>query len=410
MLLCGGILLRKDVIYYLWLQCVFGVNNIAFKNGMSFFKTAEIFYNASEYDYKICDCFTPNIIKKLMNKDLSKAKKILNACERLGYDIITYNDELFSDKLRAISAPPVLLYVKGKMPKLDGKLSVAMVGSRNATSQGLNAANDFAFSFAESGAVVVSGGAFGVDTASHRAVLNAYGTTVSVLGCGIDVGYPAENIPMYEKIAENGAVVSEFPPGYPPIAKNFPLRNRIICGLSDCTLVVQAGEKSGALITANDAIKEGRKLFSIPGSIFFRENKGSNELLRLGYSAAIEPSDILNWYDTNKNNLNYFAKIDYNEKVEKIRKPIFVEDSVDSTSDFAIDESKPEEKPIKKVPTDVSEGSKKVFMVLSDEPVTTDYISAKTGMPIHELLSALTELEIFGYIESVVGGKYIAKG
>ena len=390
--------MRKDIIYYLWLQCVFGVNNIAFKNGMSFFNTAEVFYNASEYDYKICDCFTPNIIKKLMNKDLSKARKILNDCERLGYDIIAYNDELFSDKLRAISAPPVLLYVKGKMPKLDGKLSVAMVGSRNATSQGLNAANDFAFSFAESGATVVSGGAFGVDTASHRAVLNAYGTTISVLGCGIDVGYPMENIPMYEKIAENGAVVSEFPPGYPPIAKNFPLRNRIICGLSDCTLIVQAGEKSGALITANDAIKEGRKLFSIPGSIFFRENKGSNELLRLGYSAAIEPNDILNWYDTKKNNLNYFAKIDYNE------------DSVDSTSDFAIEESKPEEKPIKKIPTDVSEASKKVFMVLSDEPVTTDYISAKTGMPIHELLSALTELEIFGYIESVVGGKYIAKG
>lgn len=402
--------MRKDIIYYLWLQCVFGVNNIAFKNGMSFFNTAEIFYNASEYDYKICDCFTPNIIKKLMNKDLSKARKILNDCERLGYDIIAYNDELFSDKLRAIYAPPVLLYVKGKMPKLDGRLSVAMVGSRNATSQGLNAANDFAFSFAESGATVVSGGAFGVDTASHRAVLNAYGTTISVLGCGIDVGYPMENIPMYEKIAENGAVVSEFPPGYPPIAKNFPLRNRIICGLSDCTLIVQAGEKSGALITANDAIKEGRKLFSIPGSIFFRENKGSNELLRLGYSAAIEPNDILNWYDTKKNNLNYFAKIDYNEKVEKIRKPIFVEDSVDSTSDFAIEESKPEEKPIKKIPTDVSEVSKKVFMVLSDEPVTTDYISAKTGMPIHELLSALTELEIFGYIESVVGGKYIAKG
>ena len=395
--------MRKDIIYYLWLQCVFGVNNIAFKNGMSFFNTAEVFYNASEYDYKICDCFTPNIIKKLMNKDLSKARKILNDCEKLGYDIITYDDELFSDKLRAI-------YVKGKMPKLDGKLSVAMVGSRNATSQGLNAANDFAFSFAESGATVVSGGAFGVDTASHRAVLNAYGTTISVLGCGIDVGYPMENIPMYEKIAENGAVVSEFPPGYPPIAKNFPLRNRIICGLSDCTLIVQAGEKSGALITANDAIKEGRKLFSIPGSIFFRENKGSNELLRLGYSAAIEPNDILNWYDTKKNNLNYFAKIDYNEKVEKIRKPIFVKDSVDSTSDFAIEESKPEEKPIKKIPTDISEASKKVFMVLSDEPVTTDYISAKTGMPIHELLSALTELEIFGYIESVVGGKYIAKG
>lgn len=399
--------MRKDIIYYLWLQCVFGVDNKAFKSGMSFFKTAEAFYNASEYDYKICDCFTWNIIKKLMNKDLSKAKKILNDCERLGYDIITYNDELFSDKLRAISAPPVLLYVKGKMPKLDEKFSVAMVGSRGATSQGIKAASKFALSFADSGAIVVSGGAFGIDTASHKAVLNAYGTTISVLGCGIDVGYPTKNLQMYERIAQNGAVVSEFPPGYPPVGKNFPLRNRIICGLSDCTLVVQAGEKSGALITADDAIKEGRKLFSVPGSIFFDENKGSNDLLRRGYSAAIEPNDILDWYDTNKNSLNYSANIDYNKKVEPIRPPVFVEDKEEIADIFDFDE--PKEKNTRRIPTGVSENSVKVFMVISDEPVTTDYISAKTSIPIHELLSALTELEIFGYIESVVGGKYIAK-
>lgn len=401
--------MRKDVLYYLWLQCVFGADNKAFKNGMSFFKTAEDFYNASEYDYKICDCFTSGIIKKLMNKDLSKARKILNDCERLDYDIITYDDELFSDKLRAISAPPVLLYVKGTMPKIDKKFSIAMVGSRAATNQGLNAANAFAVSFAESDAIVVSGGALGIDTASHKGALNAYGLTISVLGCGIDIGYPSRNIPMYEKIAKSGAVVSEFPPGYPPIGNNFPLRNRIICGLSDCTLVVQAGEKSGALITANCAVKEGRKLFSIPGSIFFKENKGSNNLLRLGYSAAIEPNDILNWYDANKNSLNYSSDIDYNEKAEPIQAPALIEDNAEVTEVFDFDEQKAENTE-RKVPTGVSDDSVKVFMAISDEPVTTDYISVKTGIPIHTLLSALTELEIFGYIESVVGGKYIAKG
>lgn len=397
--------MRKDIKYWLWLQCVFGTNNKAFRQAMSFFNNAEEFYYASEYDYKSCDCLTPNVIKKLLNKDLSTAEKILHDCERLDYDILTYADELFSDKLRMISAPPVLLYVNGKMPIVDGKFSVAMVGSRGATSQGLNAANNFAFSLAESGAIVVSGGALGVDTASHKGALNAYGTTVCVLGCGIDVGYPAENVSMYERISENGAVVSEFPPGYPPVGKNFPLRNRIICGLSDCTLVVQAGIKSGALITADDAIKEGRKLFSVPGSIFFDENKGSNELLRRGYSTAIDSTDLFNWYNANKSSLNYSANIDYNKKADMIQTPIFINrsDEIDNFTESEIETDNCE------IPTDVSEDSAKVFMIMSDEPVTTDYISEKTGIPIHELLSALTELEIFGYIESVVGGKYVRR-
>lgn len=397
--------MREDIKYWLWLQCVFGTNNKAFRHAMSFFKTAEEVYYASEHDYRIHDCFTANIIKKLLNKDLSTAEKILYDCEKLGYDILTYVDELFSDKLRAISAPPVLLYIKGKMPKIDGKFSVAMVGSRGATSQGLNAAGNFAFSLAESGAIVISGGALGIDTVSHKGALNAYGTTICVLGCGIDVGYPAENISMYERISDNGAVVSEFPPGYPPVGKNFPLRNRIICGLSDCTLVVQAGIRSGALITADDAIKEGRKLFSVPGSIFSEENKGSNELLRRGYSIAIDSKDLFNWYNANKSNLNYSANIDYNKKTEPVQSPIFVSES-DEIDNFTEDET---ENDNNKIPTDVSEDSAKVLTAISDEPVTTDYISAKTGIPIHELLSALTELEIFGYIESVVGGKYMRR-
>lgn len=390
--------MREDIIYYLWLQCVFGIRSKSFKKGIGFFNSAEEFYKASEYDYKICNCFEPSVIKKLTNKDMSKAEKILDDCKRLGYDIITYDDRLFSDKLRAISAPPVLLYLNGKMPELDNELSVAMVGSREATNQGLRAASEFAFSLSRANAVVVSGGAYGIDTASHKGVLQARGVTICVLGCGIDVGYPEVNIPMYEKIAENGAVVSEYPPGTPGGRANFPNRNRIICGLSDCILVVQAREKSGALITANDAASEGRKLFSIPGSIFFAENKGSNDLLRQGYSAAIEANDILNWYNSEKNSLNYSEKKDYNKKTEPV-----------SALSAAADGEKRFE-PEKKAPSGLSEKAEKIYKAIGDEPLTADCISEKSGVAAHEMFSALTELEMMGYVESLAGGKYMAKG
>lgn len=417
--------MRDDIIYWLWLQCVFGANNRSFKAGLEYFHTAEEFYNASEYDYKICDCFTHNIIDKLKSKELTRAEKILDDCRRLRYDIITYDDNQFSQKLRSISSPPCVLYVNGKMPNIDDAFSVAVVGSRDATSQGLNAANNFSYSLAGLGTVVISGGALGIDSAAHKGALKAGGITVCVLGCGIDYKYLIENIRMREEIAESGAVISEFPPGYPPVNRNFPLRNRIICGLSDCTLVVQAGEGSGALITANDAIKESRKLFAVPGSIFSEANKGSNNLLRRGFSAAIDSSDLVNWYNLNKHDLNYPIRRSFNElfrensrinsdvgqssteEHEKISSESL--DITDEVLNNEIDDGSDVSDNEKKYPADISELSLKVLKTISDIPVTTDYISNKTGIPINALLSALTELEIFGYIESVIGGKYILK-
>ncbi len=412
--------MRDDIIYWLWLQCVFGANNKSFKAGMEYFHTAEEFYNASEYDYLICDCFTRKTIDKLNSKDLIRAEKILDDCRKLGYDIITYDDALFSKKLRSITSPPCVLYVNGKMPGIDDKFSVAMVGSREATSQGLTAANNFAYSLASGGAVVVSGGALGIDSASHMGALKALGTTVCVLGCGIDYNYLADNAAMREKISESGAVISEFPPGYPPVSQNFPLRNRIICGFSDCTLVVQAGERSGALITAKDAVREGRKLFAVPGSIFSNENKGSNNLLRKGFSAAIDADDLVDWYDLNKHKLTYpihgrtneifredldeRSSVSENTAAEHEKTASVSLDITDKIDVGSIASEKERE-----YPADLSEQSLKVLKVISDVPVTTDHISEKTGIPINILLSALTELEIFGYIESVVGGKYILK-
>ncbi len=416
--------MRDDIIYWLWLQCVFGANNKSFKAGMEYFHTAEDFYNASEYDYLICDCFTHNTIEKLKSKRLTRAEKILDDCRRLGYDIITYDDALFSKKLRSITSPPCVLYVNGKMPNVDGGFSVAMVGSREATSSGLTAANKFAYSLAERGTIVVSGGALGIDSASHMGALNALGTTVCVLGCGIDYNYPVDNADMREKISESGAVISELPPGYPPKSQNFPLRNRIICGLSDCTLVVQAGERSGALITARDAVMEGRKLFAVPGNIFHDENKGSNDLLRNGCSAAIDANDLVNWYDKNKHKLTYpiHGGKDGLFKEEHEHLSVVESDSaeheqeafesLETTGDNItgkIDGGSNASGKERGYPADLSECSLKVLKAISDIPVTTDHISEKTGIPINILLSALTELEIFGYIESVVGGKYVLK-
>lgn len=417
--------MRDDIIYWLWLQCVFGANNKSFKVGIEFFHTAEDFYNASEYDYKLCDCFTQKTIDKLKSKDLTNAKKILDDCRRLGYDIITYNDERFSEKLRSISSPPCVLYVNGKMPNIDKNFSVAMVGSREATEEGLAAAGSFAYSLSGMGAVVVSGGALGIDSAAHKGALKAGGTTVCVLGCGIDYKYLIENTRMREEISESGAVISEFPPGYPPKGRNFPLRNRIICGLSDCTLVVQAGEGSGALITANDAIKEGRKLFAVPGSIFSEVNRGSNNLLRRGFSAAIDSSDLVNWYNSNRHDLTYPIHSSPNEPLYEGTRSSYnvaennVEgheglsseslDITDEVSNNETDEGSALSKKPREYPTYISEQSLKVLKAMSDIPVTTDYIFQKTGIPINVILSSLTELEIFGYIESVVGCKYILK-
>jgi len=212
--------------------------------------------------------------------------------ERVGARLITLMDADYPPLLRTINGVPPLLYVRGSIIEAD-HLAVALVGTRKATVYGRDATEYFSKGLASNGVTIISGLAHGVDTLAHRTALNAGGRTLAVLGCGIDVMYPRENAALAKDILSSGAILSEFPLGTPPEARNFPLRNRIISGMSLGVLVVEAPEKSGALITASFAADQGRDVFAVPGNIFNPSSMGANRLIQDGAKPALTIDDIL---------------------------------------------------------------------------------------------------------------------
>lgn len=221
--------------------------------------------------------------------DLNREMEKLNG---LRVRLLTLEDADYPQRLRTIADPPPVLYLRGELRPEDD-LSVAIVGTRKPTVYGRQATEQFARGLAENGVAVVSGLARGIDTYAHRGALDAGGRTLAVLGSGLDIIYPSENRRLAGEIAERGAVISEFPLGTQPDGINFPRRNRIISGLSTACLVVEAGETSGALITAEFALEQGRDVFAVPGNIFSPASRGPNRLISDGAKPACEMRDIL---------------------------------------------------------------------------------------------------------------------
>lgn len=209
-----------------------------------------------------------------------------------GHHVLTLADAAYPQQLLQIADPPTLLYVHGD-PALLGRPAIAVVGSRNATAQGLANAERFAAALSDAGLTVISGLALGIDAAAHRGALRGKGSTIAVLGTGIDIQYPSRNRALHEAIATNGALVSEFAPGTPPAASNFPRRNRIISGLARGVLVVEAALPSGSLITARLAGEQGRELYAIPGSIHSPLSKGCHALIKEGAKLVESAQDVL---------------------------------------------------------------------------------------------------------------------
>ena len=212
--------------------------------------------------------------------------------EQPGRSVVTLADADYPQQLLQIPDPPVLLYVTGDM-RLLGAPSLAIVGSRNATQQGVTNAERFARALSEAGLTIVSGLALGIDAAAHRGGLTGRGSTIAVLGCGANVIYPLGNEPLFAQIAENGAIVSEFPLGTPPARENFPRRNRLISGLSRGCLVIEAALASGSLITARLASEQGRDVFAVPGSIHSPHSKGCHALIKQGAKLVESAQDVL---------------------------------------------------------------------------------------------------------------------
>ena len=238
------------------------------------------FGNISSLGSNLAEFIEDNAGKIGFRKErLVEAERLLKQWKKRGIYTISYFSEDYPKLLRQISDPPLLLYCKGRLPS---GVYASIVGSRMATSYGIKVATQVSGFLSSKGIVIASGMAKGIDSAAHRAAINAGGKTVAVLGNGVDIVYPPENRRLYEKIVENGAVISEFEPGIEPSRWSFPQRNRIISGLSIATIVVEATKKSGALITARLAAKQGRSVMAVPGSILSETSRGTNALIAQG--------------------------------------------------------------------------------------------------------------------------------
>lgn len=284
------------LIHWIWLATRPHMNDRDRLAVLSHFGNPEDIYFADSGRYADVPDMTKQIAESLQEKDLHYAGDILRECVDLGIHICTFNDGAYPSRLKNIADPPMVLYYVGHLPELDGTPVIAAVGTRKASLYGLNVAKRIGGQLARCGAIVVSGMAEGNDAAAASGALTAGGTVVGVLGCGVDVIYPKCNRSLFADVERYGCLISEFPPGTEPFKWNFPRRNRIMSGLSNGALVIEAPVQSGALITARQAAEQGRDVFVVPGNVDVPNCVGSNALLREGAIPVSNGWDVVSEY------------------------------------------------------------------------------------------------------------------
>lgn len=311
---------------------------------------------------------TPTQLQALKNPDQQQIDTFFLWGQTPGQHILTWDHPAYPPLLKNIYDPPLILFVKGKIETLMAP-QIAVVGSRNPSHSGKETAFLLAHDLTTAGITVTSGLALGIDGAAHSGALRAKGSTVAVLGSGLECVYPLKHISLAEEIIEHGVLVSEFPPFAPPMAQNFPQRNRIISGLSMGACVVEAAMASGSLITAKFAADQGREVFAVPGSLQNPWAKGCNQLIQQGAKLVMDASDILN----ELHHFEPFAKI-----VGIIAEP-----------------SKP-------APLDSA--MKQLLECVDDEVTTVDQLQMRIQKPVAEIMALITDLELQGWISPAAGG------
>ncbi len=387
--------------YWVWLNEVKGLTGRSKLLLLEHFGTPENVYYADREEYRLIDGLLSRQIELLDDKTLAGADRILGDCQRLGLRILTMQDADYPIRLRNIYEPPCLLYVKGQLPAFDEEVAIAMVGTRRATPYGIETAEKLAFQMAKQGALIVSGAAYGIDSSAHRGALRAGARTVAVLGNGIDVVYPAGNEWLYRDIAASGALISEYPPGSAAEGWHFPIRNRIISGLCLGTVVVEAPEeRTGALITANTALEQGRDVFAVPGPIDAPMSRGCNRLIADSAAAlATGGWDILREYEA-----QYPHKL-HCETVELPQTLGYQARSEAQAKAMKVEEEKKKlpELDLRAPDHGLSDDQITVLRALREGPLQVDDVIEQTALPTRRVLSALTVLEIDGYVEQGSG-------
>ena len=381
--------------YWLWLTELPGLTNQTRLALLRHFPTPEDVYYADPEEVLLTEGITREQAKLLEDKDCSGADRILADCQRLDLDLLTIQDAGYPNRLRNIYDPPCLLYVRGRLPAFDDEASIAVVGTRDCTPYGVSCAEKLGYGLAAGGAVVVSGLARGVDSAALRGALRAGGTVTAVLGNGLDVVYPPENQYLYEDVAAAGALISEYPPGTPPEAKHFPVRNRIMSGLCLGTLVVEAPARSGALITAGTALEQGRDVFAVPGPIDAPASVGCNRLIRDGAGLVSDAWDILGEYEPRfpdklrrEGARETPAVLGYQARQKTEPKPVPPSVSL-SHNDYSL-----------------TDDQICLLRALTEEPMLVDDLIELTAIPTRRVLSALTVLEIEHLVTQHSGKRY----
>ena len=285
----------KDRLFEIWFSLRCGIANKEFQPLLETYGTPYELFNADEAELDKLPC-SQTLKNRLADKSLREATRIMEYCKENRIGILFWQDEQYPASLRPLHDPPVLLYYKGKLPDLSRRLCISVVGTRSMSEYGKRMAYKIGYELGAVGTVVVSGMALGNDSVAAAGAIAAGGQTVALLGCGIDTVYPREHDKLFEEILKKGAIMTEYPPATPPEGRNFPVRNRLISGLSRGTVVIEGDLKSGSMITAKTAILQGRDIYAFPGNVGETNSSGTNQLISDGATIVLKARDLLENY------------------------------------------------------------------------------------------------------------------
>ena len=360
--------MNEDLAYWVATSAIPGVGTATFNYLLHRFKTLKQFWLASDEQIRKLkiDAKTRESVIEFRQK--VEPKIYLEKVYEVGIKVVSVVDRDYPANLRQVSDAPPVLYFRGTLLPADD-LAIAVVGARHATVYGRQVTEKLVSSLVASGLVIVSGLARGIDSIAHRTAIDSGGRTIAVLGSGVDTIYPPENRVLAEKIVASGALVSEFPLGFPSVPSNFPARNRIISGLSLGVLITEAAVDSGSLITAGQAAEQGREVFAVPGPIVSKMSEGANNLIKEGVHPATETADILEILDIERKKQSSFAKASADKQVK---------DKVQA----------------------------KILSVLNEEAKHIDVIVREVDLPIEKVSSTLSLMELSGLVKNYGSGMW----
>lgn len=397
-----------ELKYWVWLSRRKGIGAGTMNELIRHFGSPENIYFADEKEYL-------RVLQKpavsLCDKSLDEARGIIDECADKNIRIMALSDAQYPMRLRNIFDPPVVLYVSGKLPNIDDEIAIAMVGTRSFTPYGVVTAERMGYEIAKEGGLIVTGLAAGIDSAAAKGALRAGGKVIGVLGCGTDVIYPKNNKALFEDVKAVGALISEYPPRTSPDGRHFPVRNRIISGISLGVLVIEAPEKSGALITASKALEQGRDVFAVPGNVDSPACKGSNGLLKDGALVAVNGHDVIEEYryiyPHKFTKAEELCELDDEEKAKLIEKEREKSKEKPKEKKKVFDKEKIEDYIDNVVqPDELTAEELQIVKVISEKSMHIDDIIAKCGLPAAEVLSALTMLELSGAVTQEAGKRF----